>query len=352
MKLIDRYIGQVVLFACIGVALTITALDGLFAFIDESNDISAQYTTLEVVIYTLLTLPRKLVEHMPMAVMVGSLVGLGMLANHSELTVIRAAGVSTQRILLAVVKPVLVLMFAALLVGEYVAPYSEQLAESRRAELTTDGRIYQDGGIWHKDGEWFLHMRAIRPSGDLVGLTLYKFSEPRTLELTGRAAGAEYRDGQWYLQDARFTRFETDQVSVERAQRIAWDVGLDPALLSVLMVEPERMSMQGLYRYSTYTEQQGVSSDPYMLAFWQKVLMPLAVIALVLIAMSAIFGPLRSVTMGQRIMVGLLVGIIFKLVQDLLGPASAVYGFSPLLAASFPILLCALIGGWMLRRAG
>ena len=132
-----------------------------------------------------------------------------------------------------------------------------------------------------------------------------------------------------------------------------WDVSLSPQLLSTVVMAPESLSISGLWGYIHYLSEQGLSNGRYWLAFWVKVLQPLVTAALVLMAISFIFGPLRSVTLGQRVFTGVLVGFTFRIVQDLLGPVEP--GVRLLAFCSrcwVPAGVCALAGVWLLRRAG
>ncbi len=117
------------------------------------------------------------------------------------------------------------------------------------------------------------------------------------------------------------------------------------------MLDPIDLSIAGNDQYANYLQAQGLNSSPYRLAFWKKILQPLSTLALVLLAISFIFGPLREVTMGYRIFIGVLVGIVFRTAQDILAPASLVYGFQPIYASLIPIVICAVLGLWFLRRA-
>ena len=117
-------------------------------------------------------------------------------------------------------------------------------------------------------------------------------------------------------------------------------------------MEPDALSISGLWWYIHYLADQGLNNTSYWLAFWGKVFQPLVTAALVLMAISFIFGPLRSVTLGQRIFTGVVVGFVFRIAQDLLGPSSLVFGFSPILAVLVPAGVCALAGIWLLRKAG
>ena len=133
MGKLDRYIGQSVLMAILAVLGIILGLASLFAFIDEMSDLSDTYTVMEAGNFVLLTAPRRLYEMLPMAALIGCLIGLGSLASSSELTIMRAAGVSIGRIVWAVMKPMLVLMLVGVLIGEYVAPVTENKAQADRS---------------------------------------------------------------------------------------------------------------------------------------------------------------------------------------------------------------------------
>ncbi|EHY79041.1 MULTISPECIES: LPS export ABC transporter permease LptG [Stutzerimonas stutzeri subgroup] len=353
MVKLDRYIGVQVFLAILSVLGIIVGLALLFAFIDELGDVEGSYGLGDVLQYVLLTSPRRLYEMLPMAALIGCLIGLGTLASSSELTIMRAAGVSLGRIVLAVMKPMLVLLVAGILIGEYVAPWSEDLAQARRSLAQGAGEAQSSKrGLWHRQENEFVHVNAVQPGGVLVGVTRYRFDEERRLLSSSFARRASYQGDYWQLQNISTTHFRGDHTEVLRAAEERWDVQLTPQLLGTVVMEPESLSITGLWRYIHYLGEQGLNNGRYWLAFWNKVLQPAVTVALVLLAISFIFGPLRSVTLGQRIFTGVVVGFVFRIIQDLLGPASQVFGFSPLLAVVLPAAVCALIGVWLLRRAG
>ena len=162
----------------------------------------------------------------------------------------------------------------------------------------------------------------------------------------------EYREDHWVLHDVTLSEVSRNEVSTENMARFEWENELSPDVLSVLIVEPDRLAIHGLYTYATYMESQGLNASDYWLAFWKKVLQPLGTAAMVLMAISFVFGPLREATMGGRIFTGLIAGLGFKYTQDLLGPMSLVYGFNPALATLVPIVIAGTVGAVLLRRAG
>ena len=353
MVKLDRYIGTSVFFAILAVLGIIVGLALLFAYIDELGDISASYGLLDAGIWVLLTIPRRTYEMLPMAALIGCLIGLGNLASSSELTIMRAAGVSIRRIVWAVMKPMLVIMLAGVLIGEYLAPWSENLAQANRAMAQGGGEAQSSKrGLWHRQGDEFIHINAVQPNGVLLGVTRYQFDAERNLLSASFARRALYQSDHWQLEDVVTTQLQEKSTAVVNSQTQRWDVELNPQLLGTVVLEPEALSVTGWWHYIHYLADQGLANGRYWLAFWTKILQPLVTAALVLMAISFIFGPLRSVTLGQRVFTGVLVGFVFKIGQDLLGPSSLVFGFPPLLAVLIPAAICALAGLVMLRRAG
>lgn len=353
MKRLDRYIAEQVLSAVFVILLIVVGLDLIFEFVEQADDINERYRFADVLIYLILRVPSRVYEFLPLASLVGCLVGLGMLASNSELTVMRAAGISVQRIVMAVLKPAMLLAVLALILGEYVVPKTEQMAQSSRALAQSAGQALRSQyGVWHRENDLFIHINVVEPDGKIHGVTRYRFNEQRQMVESSFAKTGVYTADGWILDNVAKTNFFEDHTSIQQVGQEKWQSGLTPTLLSVIVVDPMDLSITGLWSYSGYLSEQGLDPNQYLLAFWSKVLQPAGIFALVLVAISFIFGPLRSVTVGQRIIAGVIVGLVFKFSQDLLGPASTVIGFTPLLATVVPIVMFLLLGLFLLRKAG
>lgn len=351
MRELDRYIGRTVVASTALVLVIIVGLDAVTAFIDEAGDMSETYTVRDVLSYVALTIPGRLYEFAPFAAMIGCLIGLGQLASSSELVVMRGAGVSIARLVWIVMKPTLVVALLAFLLGEFVAPPAEQLAQSRRAIAQNPGEgVAGRHGLWNREGDSYLHFNALDPDGSVHGVILLQFDERLRLQSALRARRADFAGDHWTLRDVVQTDFRSWQTTRSRYDTLRWDTAMTPELLTMEVVAPGQLPLVELYRYSRYLAQQGLDADDFELAMWKKLLQPLAVAGLVLVAISFIFGPLRDGTLGFRIFAGVIVGIAFRTSQDLLGPASLVFGFSPLYAALLPVVLCIAFGLLLLRR--
>ena len=351
MRKFDYYLGRSVLVATLAVLALLTGLDSLISIIDESDDIGNGYEFGDVLIYVGYTVPRRIHEFVPFAGLIGALVALGRLAASSELVVLRASGVSLGGIAAMVLKPALIMAVFGFAVGEFVAPHAEQLAMSHRAlaqrsESAVAGRF----GAWNRDGNTFIHVDAVQRGGIAYGVTLLTFDDDHRLVRSLIAERGTYADNYWMLEQVSSTHLEDGATSVQQETLWRWDTDITPDLLTLDVVEPETLPILQLWPYARYLQRQGMVFVDIELAFWRKLLQPLATLALVLVAMSFIFGPLREGTMAARIFVGIIVGVVFRISQDFFGPASLIFGFDPLLAALSPIAVCWFGGLWLLWR--
>jgi lipopolysaccharide export system permease protein len=352
-RLVTRYVGKQVLLAILMVLAVILGLDILAAVIDETGELEGSYTFGQSIIYILMTIPRRINDYLPYAALVGCLAGLGGLASNSELTVMRAAGISTKRLVWIVMRPAMLVMILGVLLSEYVAPVTEQIAHSNRQYLISGDKVSSaKGGVWNREGNEFMHFNSVQPNGVVFGIMLYNFDDERNLTKAVAAKRASYQDGSyWVLENGAETTFRGDKTSSQSFSTLRWNTSLSPKLLNVVSMRPRYLSISDLYSYVEYRRAQDLDSGEFVLEFWKKVLQPLGTASLVLIAISFIFGPLREVTMGYRIFTGVMVGVVFRTVQNLLGPASLVFSFPPWQAVAIPIIICAIAGFYMLRKA-
>ncbi len=352
MKQLSRYVGTFVLGAIALVLMVVLSIDVIAAIVDGIGDIRKDYHFSDVLYGVWLTLPSRINSNIPFAALIGCLVGLGALAGNSELVVMRAAGVSLLRVTGFVVRPVLLVIVIGAALGNFVAPYTDQLAESRRMLLRGEqDNLTSTSGVWNHEGNEFIHFNAVHPDGRLFGVTRYRFDDELNIIEASYAALGTFHEDYWLEERGVVTRFNDNGTEIDSFEKRRWESGLSPDLLNLVVMPAESLSIKSLYDYGRYLDVQGQHSATYWLAFWAKALQPVTVLALVLIAVSFIFGPLREATMGYRIFAGVVVSIAFQTSQELLGPSSIVFGFSPFWAVMGPTLVGILVGLVLLRRA-
>ena len=352
MRKIKRYIANVVFWSILVVLSVIVALDVISSIVDQLGSISGDYNFVEVLIFTALKLPATIYEYLPMAALIGCLVGLGILANSNELVVIRSAGVSVSQIIWAVMRPTIIVIIVGTLLGEYVSPYTSQYGDSRRAlALGNQQALQSERGVWNREGSEYMHFNAVMSQGKLFGITRYRFDNNGKMTEASFVESAIYQGDYWFEQNGVVTLFNDGKIERKTFATRYWETDISPGLLNVLVLPPENLPINRLHTQAKYLAKQGLDSSEYRLAYWNKVLQPLTIASLVMIAVSFILGPLRQTTMGFRVFVGVIVGLIFQTSQKILGPTSIIFGFSPLFAVLIPVAVCFLFGLTFLYRA-
>lgn len=353
LTILDRYIGRTVLMSILLCELTLVGLSAIIRYVEQLRSVGqGSYTLLSALHYVLLSMPQEIVLFFPIAALLGGLLGLGQLASSSELVVMQAAGRSRFNIVLSALKTTLPLMLLIMLVGEYVAPATKLAADDLRTQARSDGQVVLSVyGVWAKDNEAYINIGQARRDGTLSDLTLYYFDENTRLQRITQAASAEYQDQHWRLTNITDTVFNLG-VSIETQHQDSrdWHTSLTPEKLGVVAIEPDELSMRGLWEYKGYLEDNGQDGGLYALAFWRKALQPIMVVAMMLLASSFVFGALRSVAMGARLLTGILFGFGFYVANEVFGPISLVYEVPPVLGALGPSLLFIGLALVLLKR--
>lgn len=354
MRILDRYIGTVVA-AGIGIALLIViSLDTFVALVKELDDIGrGRYGFADAMLFLLLTTPYRIYQFFPLAALLGAIGGLGILANNSELTVMRAAGVSVWRIAGAVLKTGLALTILVSLFGEFIAPYSEQYAQNKRSLAIADKIALKTRlGFWVRDGNSFVNIRNVLPGGAIGDVYIYEFDADHRLRVATHAKGAQFENGAWRLRDIAQSEFKSDTVESRRIDQAAWGSLISPSLLNVVVLDIDRLSISDLWRYIGYLAGNKQDSDRYELALSLKLLAPFATAVMLLLAVPFVFGTLRSVSIGQRVLAGFMVGLLFHLLNQTFSHMGLAYDMNPLFSAVMPIVLFGGVAWGLMRRFG
>ncbi|WKE67503.1 LPS export ABC transporter permease LptG [Gallaecimonas kandeliae] len=351
MRIIDLYIGRVILTTislCLAVLL---GLSGLIKFLDQLKFVGrGSYDTVDAALFVLFSVPRDLTTFFPMGVLLGALIGLGMLASNSELTVMQASGMSKLDIILSAMKTMLLLMVFIVALGEFVAPGAERYARDMRAQAMSGGTLMSDAnGLWARDGHRFVHIQQLIEANELGDVTLYEFDGLELKRLV-HADHATWQKGSWRLEQVSETRVFDDHTQTKHSPMMTMPSELTPDKLGVVTINPESLSLHGLSQYIDYLEANKQDGSRYQLAFWRKLSAPFNLAVMLLLACSSIFGPLRSVAMGARILMGIVAGFSFFLVSEIFGPLSLVYQIPPVLGALLPGLIFVGLSIHLLRK--
>lgn len=352
---LDRYIGKTIFNTIMATLFMLVSLSGIIKFVDQLRKTGqGDYTVLGAGLYTILSVPKDIEIFFPMAALLGALLGLGALAQRSELVVMQASGFTRMQIAASVMKTAIPLVLLTMAIGEFVAPQGEQMARNYRAQQLVGGSLLStQNGLWAKDGDNFIFIERLKDNSELGGISIYRFNNERRLQSVRYAASAKYNTDKklWDLSEVDESDLTNpQQVTGSQTLTGEWKTSLTPDKLGVVALDPDALSISGLYNYTKYLKQSGQVSGRYQLNMWSKIFQPLSVAVMMLMALSFIFGPLRSVSMGMRVVTGISFGFLFYVLDQIFGPLSLVYNIPPVLGALLPSAAFMAISVYMLLK--
>jgi lipopolysaccharide export system permease protein len=352
---IDKLVFKAVVPAVLLTWLVFTSFDALLGLLNELDEIGiGSYDVVHVLEYIALSLPRRLYQMFSTAAIVGSMLGLGSLAARSELIALQAAGASKLRIGRAAVWAVLSLLIVALFLGEWVGPRADRMASDLEVSAKAQGIAFSGSGLWLRDGKavWNARMSVITGPGliDLVDIWRYEFGQDARLLEVVRADRASFRGSRFELTNVTRDRFADASVTSEKLDRIEVVTFLDTGLIESHTVRPNAQATRELWETMRYAKVNQLDALAFESAFWYRVFYPLIALALAFVATPFAFANVRSGGLGQRLLLGIALGVgFFFMHRTLINFAETERSGLILVNIGPPLLLIAWTV-WALRR--
>lgn len=352
MSVLTGYLMRTILSSTLLVLGVLLALAALFEFIGQLDDIQGNYTVPTALLYSALRLPQLSFEMLPIAALIGSLLGLGGLANSSELVVMRTTGISVGRLAGMVAVSGLVLMIGTALIGEFIGPPTDYFARTLRNEA----RFEQDevdfgNAAWVKDGPVILHLERINTEFEFGGVYLFRFNEDHSLQSIARAENSGIDDSdQWVLENVRETRFLDGGVQAVQASVAVESFDLNSELLGITLVKPVSLSARGLMSYIGYLRNNDMAAERYETELWSRIARTVTVLIMPVLALGFVFGSIRSSGYGGRLMLGVLIGLGYFLASEMLANSGQVFNLNPAVVSWLPSAALLLVALFALSR--
>ncbi len=342
MKIIDRYLGRTIINTTLSVLGILLILFSLIKLISETRDIgTGHYTLANAFYYVLLTLPSQFYSFFPIAILLGSILGLSVLSKHSELMVLHSNGVSLYQMAWSLVKATLLMVFITVLVGEGLAPRAARLAEKYKSFLTTKGQtlMTQQGSVWIRDGHNFIYIQSILDPAHLTNVSRYQFDDNNNLLEASFAKQVNYKANSWHAYGIATSLISLKKVNATSTTHEIWPFSFSPKLLTISIIKPGEMSLRQLNDYIHYRKKNLLNTSQYSLAFWQRIVEPISLWIMLCLAIPFSFKHLRTLATSLRTIAGITIGFSFYLLNDFFGPFAIVYQWPPFLAALLPLFI-------------
>jgi lipopolysaccharide export system permease protein len=352
MKIIDRYLATTILHSIGIVLFAAIGLEFFIMMVAELHDIGHNnYSVGSALCYVVLNLPEQIYQIFPMAGLIGMLMGLGLLANHSELIVLRQAGLSFIAITWRTFKTLIALIILLALVGEVIAPKASAFANQFKNEHLHGNESSDEilsRNVWIKDQNSFLHIHEIDKNQVLHNISWYEFDAKQQLKQISLAETGYYQHRLWHVTNVNSTIYGNNHINTTQVATAVWPFSLAPEVLRSSVQNPSDLSLRELEAALRFHQGAHTANEPLQLAFWKRLFQPIASLVMMLLAIPFIFGPLRSVSQSLRLVAGIAAGFSFYYCNQLLSPIVLLLQLPPILGAGLPCLLFGIVGLIML----
>ncbi|NQV86324.1 MAG: LPS export ABC transporter permease LptG [Woeseiaceae bacterium] len=335
--ILSQYLMRTIFTSTAMVLIVLLALAGLFEFIGELDDTRGDYQTVQAIIYTAFRLPNLASAMLPIAVLLGSLLGLGALAGSSEIIVMRSAGLSVRELAgMVAISGGVLLVFTALL-GEYIGPPLDTYARNMRMEARLekdDERVGKEA--WVKDGSTYLHLEKVSPEFEFGSLYVFKFDGDRLQSIAVAENSGIDENDKWILENLRETQFQDDGVQVLQSSRSIGSFEVNADVLGTSLAKPMSLSARELLSYIAYLDKNNLDATKYETEFWYRVSRTFTVLIMPILALAFVFGSLRSGGSGGRLMIGVVIGLAYYLASESLANSGEVFNLNPIIISWLP----------------
>lgn len=353
MKELDRYIGNSFIRGVVIIITILVALFSLFELVAQLDDVGrGDYGLKDAFVFVGLTLPRRMLDLMSISTLLGSIIALGLLADHGELLAMQAGGMSVRRICLSVFATGTILILTTGILAEMVVPPTEQLARKWRvAALSGTNVTLTQQGFWARRGFSFIHVGKTLYGGMATGVDIFEGDGNGRLKVFTHAREANIQDNkQWFLKDITRKTITENGITTQHLGSLTLDSFLSADQIDILELPPDSLSSFDLHDYIQALGESGQNADRYVLALWRKLSTPLTTGAMILLSLPFIFGSTRKITAGRRIMTGCIIGIAFYFADQVIVHLGLLLSIAPIITAMTPVLLISGAAFWQLRR--
>jgi lipopolysaccharide export system permease protein len=363
-RLIDREIFRSVAVVTLG----FLALFFFFDLIEELKVIQQKkgvgYGYLQALVYLVLLIPNHIYELLPITVLIGTVFVMARLAQSSEFTILRTSGLGPYAALRQLARMGLIFIALTWVMGDYLAPWAERKAQSYKARAMGES-AFSHAGAWLRergdDWQQTIHIRAADINGEIIGIRIYEFDALGRFKSTTLAERGQYQASgdTWLLKGVEQRRFDAQSVDdlaqpLQHLDQWLWRTRVTPEMVSVALLNPDRMRTLDLFSYIRYLQNNDQSSQRYEIVFWNKVFYPISCLVMIVLALPFAYLHFRSGQVANLVFVGVMVGVSFFLLNNVFGHIGNLRQWSPWLAAAFPGLIYTFISllafGWLVVR--
>ena len=349
MKIRDRYIAKTLLSYTLVVLVVWLSIYSFFNFLTEINVVGQEsYTILSAIKYIILKMPEVTYSQASPVILLGCVLGMGHLATTNQLLIFRISGASILKITGTTLKNALIFVIAIIAIGEAIAPMSSNFAELGRSNALGNIAVStSQEGFWIRDGDNFINVKKNIDGKLFSGITVIEVNSSNKIERVIKSENAVF-DGNsldmsgtdiFSISDESFF----DNISLKERNSYNKTVSFDQDLIDSLKKEPKDLTTWTIIKQIQFLSDNKLRSGVFEVELYKRLIKPVTLVAMILLAMLFIFGSTRDVTLGRKIFFGVALGLSFEMLSRIASAMALSFDFNPLMSAILPSTLVMLI---------
>jgi len=349
MKIRERYIRKTLLSFTFVVLVIWLGMYSFFNFLSEMSSIGQfNYTTLEAFRYIALLIPEVAYKHASPVILLGCVLGMGHLATTNQLIVLRVSGMSIFRLTMLTIKTALIFVIAVIAIGEIFAPIASDEAEKGRSKALGHSIASQSQeGFWIRDGENFINVQKNIDGKLFSDVTIIEVNSSNKISKVITSENAVFDGKSLKMNNTEIFSIddvkEFDNISLKERNSYNKIVSFDKDLIDSLKKEPEELTTWNIIKQIQFLSDNKLRSIIFEVELYKRLIKPITLVAMILLAMLFIFGSTRDVTLGRKIFFGVALGLSFEMLSRIGGAMALSFDFSPVMSAILPTIVVMVI---------
>jgi len=342
MKIINKYLFKEYL---INYLVALLALVGIFIVFHFLEELGNDYPMAEKIRYVFYSIPVAANNIFSMAILIGVITKIGQFNSNSELQIFYASSISKKQIINKTLVIGFILSLASLTVGELLSPYFSEKSMQIKAHAQGKNFTNKNANIWLKNENLFINIGSSLDKFNLSEVYFYDTTEHNKLKKI------------IYSKNARIVN---DSITLSSPRSLAIDNSMKiPGFLlsndggkfelplkdfDSLSKDERTMNLYEIFSIILVLSRNGLDADIYIIEFFNRLLKPIYITGLILMAVPFTMSYSRNRSIGSMVFAGIILALIFSLLTKFLNVAALNFGLDVYLASIFPTFIILVAG--------
>jgi len=357
MTILTRYIFKEVTKTFL---IMVTAFVMIYVLVDFferiDNFIEAGSNLWHMIAYIIFKLPLVIDQMTPVAVLMSTIISLGLLARGNEIIALKASGISPARVIRPAIGLAFIISLASFVNSETIVPHTNRRFNDiwkTQVRKEAPDLVYRYESLWYKGDNTVYNIRTFDvPSETLYGVVVTAFDRQFTPTFRVHAERAVWRKGRWLFFDGTVKIRQKDGMyTVETFSERSFPLSETPEDFKKGVKPSDEMGYRELRRYAQKIEKEGYSATTYWVDMHVKLAFPCISLIMGLVGSSLALRKEKGRGVAAGIGIGFAIVALYLVVFQLSKTLGYTGILPPVVAAWASNLIFATLGTWLVLSA-